>query len=113
MAYQQVRGAAASTFLACHTPVACRLSLFLPSLTPPWAICPAAHRQYNEANQQEAVRWLNQNVHANWGGTEILSVLEAIYKMPLAEGGSRQVSNQSLKMACRGRGVVSRLFPLF
>ena len=56
-------------------------------------ISPSKHRQYNEANQQEAVQWLNQNVHANWGGTEILSVLEAIYKMPLAKGGSRQVGN--------------------
>ena len=49
------------------------------------------NRKYDEATQQEAVQWLNSNVHANWGGTEILSVLEAVYKMPLAKGSSRQI----------------------
>ncbi|GAX83003.1 hypothetical protein CEUSTIGMA_g10430.t1 [Chlamydomonas eustigma] len=49
-------------------------------------------KQYNDKSQEEAVVWLKKNVHANWGGTEILSVLQTIYGMPLqAAGATRQV----------------------
>ena len=40
---------------------------------------------------KEALEWMDQNIHANWGGTEIFSVLEAIYRMPLKDCSSRQV----------------------
>ena len=48
-------------------------------------------RTYNEANMKEALEWMDQNIHADWGGTEIFSVLEAIYRMPLKDNSSRQV----------------------
>lgn len=40
----------------------------------------------SEATAAAAEVWVQANVNANWGGTEILSVLEAIYKVPAAEG---------------------------
>ena len=55
------------------------------------------YRKYNEANMQEAVKWMVENVHANWGGTEILSVLEAIYRMPLEDKTSRQVIRRRIQ----------------
>lgn len=44
-----------------------------------WESC----RPYNEESQKEAVAWLQTNVHANYGGTEVFTVLDAIYKTPL------------------------------
>ena len=43
-------------------------------------------KPYSEATAAEAQAWVQQHVHANWGGTEIQAVLEAIYRVPVAEG---------------------------
>lgn len=40
----------------------------------------------SEETAAAAEAWVQANVNANWGGTEILGVLEAIYRVPAAEG---------------------------
>lgn len=51
-----------------------------------------ASKNVNHATQQDAIQWLQRNVNAGWGGTEVLSVLQAIYEgMPLGEGASRRI----------------------
>jgi len=46
---------------------------------------------YNEESQLEAVKWIQDNVNANYGGTEVLSVLQAVYSQPLAADTARQI----------------------
>lgn len=51
-----------------------------------------ASRPYDASSQSEAVQWLYDNVHANYGGTELLAALTTIYeRMPLKAGRTRQI----------------------
>ena len=73
---------------------------------------PHTLRKYDEATQQEAVRWLTSNVNADWGGTEILSVLEAVYKMPLPDKASSSRQIVFLTDGGVGGGEEERIFDL-
>ena len=57
-----------------------------------------APRPYDAASEAEAVAWCQGRIHANWGGTEVLSALGAIYASPLPEGTTRQVSTLFQRM---------------
>ena len=41
---------------------------------------------YTEDSAAAAVAWIQANVHANWGGTEIAGTLDAIYDTPVSDG---------------------------
>ncbi|KAG1658856.1 hypothetical protein FOA52_008813 [Chlamydomonas sp. UWO 241] len=63
-------------------------AVFGSSFTLMWPQC----KGYDEATQRDAVAWLQANVNADWGGTEIHKVLAHIYeKVPLPAGATRQV----------------------
>jgi hypothetical protein len=41
---------------------------------------------YDAASEAAAVAWIGVNVNAEWGGTEILGCLQAIYQHPITSG---------------------------
>ncbi len=51
----------------------------------------AGCRDFDEANMKSAVEWVQQNVHANLGGTEILETFKHVYRVPVTPGFTRQV----------------------
>ena len=54
-----------------------------------WQFMSDACQDYTEESAAAAVAWVQTNVHANWGGTEIGGTLDAIYKTPLCDGVQR------------------------
>lgn len=50
-----------------------------------------ACKDYNESSMAEAVAWVQANVHADMGGTEILATFTHIYATPPAPGATRQI----------------------
>ncbi len=46
--------------------------------------------EYTASTEKQAVSWINTNVNANWGGTEILACLAAIYKVPVTQGEQQE-----------------------
>jgi len=51
----------------------------------------AASLDYDAQAEQHAVDWINANVRANLGGTEIYQTMKAVYDTPIPEGYERQV----------------------
>ena len=45
---------------------------------------------YSEETAAAAEAWVQANVNSNWGGTEILGTLEAIFSVPVSQGAPRQ-----------------------
>lgn len=43
-------------------------------------------RDVTEARTAEAEAWVQANVNARWGGTEILGALEAVFDVPVSKG---------------------------
>ena len=43
-------------------------------------------QDYTEDSAAAAVAWIQANVHANWGGTQIAGTLDAIYDTPVSDG---------------------------
>ncbi|KAG2443278.1 hypothetical protein HYH02_009348 [Chlamydomonas schloesseri] len=48
-------------------------------------------KPYDSKTEKEAVAWIQNKVHANLGGTEILATLQHIYSSPIAAGYTREI----------------------
>lgn len=48
-------------------------------------------QDFSADNMKRAVEWVQTHVHANLGGTEILSTFQSVYAMPVTPGYTRQV----------------------
>ncbi|KAG2443262.1 hypothetical protein HYH02_009335 [Chlamydomonas schloesseri] len=48
-------------------------------------------KPYDSKTEKEAVAWIQNKVHANLGGTEMLQTLESIYMSPIAAGYTREI----------------------
>ena len=44
------------------------------------------YKSYNKQSEERALNWLQQNCHANWGGTELLEALQSVYSKPVKYG---------------------------
>ena len=51
-----------------------------------WQFMSSECQDYTEESAATAVAWVQANVHANWGGTNIGGTLDAIYSTPICEG---------------------------
>ena len=51
-----------------------------------WQFMSPKCQDYTEETAAAAVAWIQTNVHANWGGTEIAGTLQAIYQTPISDG---------------------------
>lgn len=43
-------------------------------------------REVTEGHTADAEAWVQANVNARWGGTEILGALKAVFGMPISKG---------------------------
>ncbi|KAG2443413.1 hypothetical protein HXX76_001771 [Chlamydomonas incerta] len=48
-------------------------------------------KPYDSKTEKEAVAWIQNKVHANLGGTEILGTMQHIYNSPIAAGYTREI----------------------
>jgi len=51
-----------------------------------WQFMSPKCEDYTEDSAAAAVAWIQTNVHANWGGTEIAGTLDAIFDVPVSDG---------------------------
>lgn len=56
-----------------------------------WRLMYPESRPYDGATEKQAVTWIEANVDANMGGTEILATLQSFYGTPVRDGYERQV----------------------
>ena len=48
-------------------------------------------REVTEGHTGEAEAWVQANVNARWGGTEILGALKAVFGVPVSKGETRRL----------------------
>ena len=81
----------ASLYFVKDLPVNANISLNVAVFGSSYSLMWPQSKAYNELSQKAAVEWIQDNVHANYGGTEVLSVLQAVYSQPIGPDATRQI----------------------